>query len=659
MMFRRCLALGLAIAVLTPTQAHADAAGAVGPSIRLGVITDRPRETVQARLQPLADYLGKALDNRKVEIVPLDFDEMDANSTRYQIDFLLTSPPQYVRLKNRNTFSGALATLVDEDAGRPLRAIGGTIVARSDRADIATLADLARQRIAIAHPESLGGYQAQVWALRNAGLPLPPANRILVAGLPQERVIDAVLRGEADAGFVLAGVLEELVRMGRIEAGALKVINEQALSDFPYRVSTYLHPAEPFVALPHVGEDLSRRVTSLLLSMPRQSGPDGTRYSFTIPADYGGIEDMMRELRLPPFDAPPDVRITDIWRQYRAQIVAGAAAGLVILGLVLALWGRNRQLATSRRRVEQARQRLEHERAFLQQMIDAIPDHIFFKDRQFRYLGCNRSFSEDMVGVPPADVLGRTDFELLRDADTAEARRATDSEAMNSGAPTRHEEVLPLAAGTEMIAETVKVPFRDAAGNVAGVIGISRDISDRRRAEDRIRHLAQHDLLTGLPNRALFADRVENAIAAARREHTLLGLLLIDLDHFKAINDTLGHAIGDAVLTEVGHRLRSAIRESDTAARLGGDEFVILLRTIHDEADALNVAEKVRQAVKQPFELDGQRLSISVSVGVALYPLHGEHLDALSLHADQAMYRMKEAGRDAVGLYQPDPAPST
>lgn len=659
MMSRRCLALGLAIALLVPIITHADTAGTGAATIRLGVITDTPREDVKAKLQPLADYLGRALDNRKVEILPLDFDEMDANSSRYQIDFLLTSPPQYVRLKNKNTFSGALATLVQEDAGRPLRAIGGTIVARSDRTDIATLADLARMRIAIAHPESLGGYQAQLWTLLKAGRPLPSADRILVAGLPHEHVIDAVLRGEADAGFVLAGILEERVRKGRLEAGALKVINEQSLSDFPYRVSTYLHPASPFVALPHVSEDLSRRVTSLLLSMPTQSGRDGMRYSFTIPADYGGIEEMMRELRLPPFDTPPEVRVTDIWHQYRGEVMTAAATGLVIVGLVLALWRRNRQLATSRRKVEQARQRLEHERAFLQQMIDAIPDHIFFKDRQFRYLGCNRSFSENMIGSTPADVLGRTDFELLRDAGTAERGRATDSEAMRSGGLQRHEEVLPLLTGEELIVETIKVPFRDAAGDIAGVIGISRDISERRRAEERIRHLAQHDLLTGLPNRALFIDRVASAIAAARRDHTMLGLLLIDLDRFKSVNDTLGHAIGDALLTEVGHRLHSAIRESDTAARLGGDEFVILLRTVGDEADAVNVAEKVRQAVKQPYEFDGQRLSVSISVGVALYPLHGHDLDALSRHADQAMYRMKEAGRDAICLYETDPSPRT
>ncbi len=164
--------------------------------------------------------------------------------------------------------------------------------------------------------------------------------------------------------------------------------------------------------------------------------------------------------------------------------------------------------------------------------------------------------------------------------------------------------------------------------------------------------MAQHDALTGLPNRALFDDRMEQALNAARRDHARLALMFIDLDKFKPINDTLGHAAGDFVLKEVATRIGSAIREADTAARIGGDEFVVVLRNIQKQEDALAIAEKIRQAINRPVDMDGRALTVSASIGIACYPEHGADILELSGHADAAMYRAKAAGRDAVALYE-------
>lgn len=166
-------------------------------------------------------------------------------------------------------------------------------------------------------------------------------------------------------------------------------------------------------------------------------------------------------------------------------------------------------------------------------------------------------------------------------------------------------------------------------------------------------HRAQHDALTGLPNSALFADRVESALAAARRDETRLALLFIDLDNFKPVNDKLGHAVGDELLKVIATRLRDAVRESDTAARIGGDEFVILLRQVHHADEARAVAEKIRQAIGEPASIGSHRVVVSASIGIALYPEHGAGLIELSRHADMAMYRAKEGGRDAIVLYVP------
>lgn len=162
-----------------------------------------------------------------------------------------------------------------------------------------------------------------------------------------------------------------------------------------------------------------------------------------------------------------------------------------------------------------------------------------------------------------------------------------------------------------------------------------------------LEHLAQHDPLTDLPNRALFDDRMRVALAAARRDESRLALLFIDLDDFKPINDRFGHAAGDRVLKGVAARIRQNIRESDTAARIGGDEFVILLRSVQSVDDAARVVQKIDEAIDQPFELDGHRLRVSASIGVAVHPEDGLDAAALSRHADAAMYRAKQDGRAA------------
>jgi diguanylate cyclase (GGDEF)-like protein len=154
-----------------------------------------------------------------------------------------------------------------------------------------------------------------------------------------------------------------------------------------------------------------------------------------------------------------------------------------------------------------------------------------------------------------------------------------------------------------------------------------------------------------LPNRALFSHHLEQALTTARREGTQLALVYLDLDRFKPINDTLGHAVGDQLLQAVALRMQASLRESDIVARIGGDEFVILLRGVADGRDALLAADKVRQALQQSFQIDGSELTISSSLGVALSPDHGDDEITLSRNADDAMYAAKRAGRNSVRLY--------
>ncbi len=180
------------------------------------------------------------------------------------------------------------------------------------------------------------------------------------------------------------------------------------------------------------------------------------------------------------------------------------------------------------------------------------------------------------------------------------------------------------------------------------------DLEERKRVEQSIRHMAHHDALTGLPNRALFRDRLSHAMAQADRYHQILAVLFLDLDRFKAINDTLGHNVGDQLLKIAAERLRSCVRDCDTVARLGGDEFTIIVEDIIEVQDAAVVAQKILDTLSQPFNLYGHEVFISVSIGLTLYPNDDENADNLLRNADSAMYRAKEYGRNNYQFYVAD-----
>lgn len=191
----------------------------------------------------------------------------------------------------------------------------------------------------------------------------------------------------------------------------------------------------------------------------------------------------------------------------------------------------------------------------------------------------------------------------------------------------------------------------DAHGKPTHYVAAFSDITVRKANEENIRHQAQYDALTDLPNRVLLFDRLQQALAQAKRDRARLALMYVDLDRFKQINDSLGHAIGDLVLQQAAERMQDCVREVDTVARIGGDEFVVLLPIIENDEDAIVVAEKIRQVLCQPFEVSGQSLQLSSSIGIAIYPDHGTSEDEITGNADIAMYIAKEAGRDNVKIY--------
>ena len=269
---------------------------------------------------------------------------------------------------------------------------------------------------------------------------------------------------------------------------------------------------------------------------------------------------------------------------------------------------------------------------------------VFITDRRGRIQWLNQSFTR-MTGYPSQEALGETPRIIKsgkQDADYYHKLWQT----ILQGEVWSSETVEKRKDGSEFIALQTITPIRGTDGEVTHFISILEDISEKKAIEARIQHLAHYDALTDLPNRPLFYDRLTQVVAQARRARHGAGLMFLDLDHFKEVNDTHGHHIGDLLLQEVARRIRAFVRETDTVARLGGDEFTVLLPLVADRACAAIVARKVIAVFGDPFLLDGHELRISTSIGIALYPLDTEDCDKLVKYADSAMYQAKQQGRN-------------
>lgn len=356
----RLIAIAIVLTSILPTLANAGE-----KPLRLGILALRPKPEMQAAWQPFTDQLGKELGGKKVELHLLNHKEMLAEINRNQLDFLLTNPSHYIILRQKTGLSGSLATMIPKEGEKSLPAFGGVIFTLSNRTDINSLKDIQKNKIACVDSGAgtLGGYQMQAMELHKAGIRLRP-EQLVTTGMPQDLVVQAVLSGKVDAGFVRTGIIEKLEKAGKIKPGSLKVLNRQNLPGFPYQSSTRLYPEWPFLALPHVEERLASKVAALLLTMEDASPAlkaAGVQH-FSIPSDYQPVEDLLRELRLPPFDKPVNITLSDIWRRYSWWIVGLNLCLVMIILLTARLVAANHNLKAIKTALEEERQELQNAR---------------------------------------------------------------------------------------------------------------------------------------------------------------------------------------------------------------------------------------------------------------------------------------------------------
>ena len=299
---------------------------------------------------------------------------------------------------------------------------------------------------------------------------------------------------------------------------------------------------------------------------------------------------------------------------------------------------------TEQRRAEQE---LDKTRKFLDSIIEQIPVSVVVKDVKTRkYLLVNRAF-ETMLGIPRDRMLDRTSFDIHRPPDAKNIDDA-DTEAICDANHVNYKEIeINTTMRGPRMQSTRRIVIKGEDGEPKYIIAVIEDVTEQKKAEQRIAFLAHHDALTGLANRAALIQKIDEAAARQRRLHEPFTLLLLDLDRFKQVNDTLGHPAGDALLIEVATRLKALLRETDVLARLGGDEFAIIQAGETDQRDAAkSLAERVIAVLGRPFEIDGGNISIGTSIGVALATAEGSGADDLLKMADLALYRAKAAGRN-------------
>ncbi len=293
-----------------------------------------------------------------------------------------------------------------------------------------------------------------------------------------------------------------------------------------------------------------------------------------------------------------------------------------------------------------AQEILETERAQLHTLVNTIPDLVWLKDGDGRYLACNPEF-ERFFGATASAIVGRTDYDFVP-RDLADSFREHDRAVMEAGEPIRKEELVTYASdGRRVLLETTKVPMRTPDGRVVGVLGISHDISERKAHQQQLERIAHYDVLTGLPNRVLLADRMKQAFARTQRSGRMMAVAYFDLDGFKAVNDRFGHDAGDRLLRALSEHLSHALRETDTLARLGGDEFVAILLDLPDVESSAPLVSRLLAAASEVCVDEGSLLRLSASMGVTFYP-QSEPIDADQLlrQADHAMYQAKLAGKN-------------
>ena len=475
----------------------------------------------------------------------LTFPELEAAIAGRTVDFVLTNPGHYVLLTKRIGMSAPLATLATYDNGLVTTVFGGVIFSRAGQTNLNTLSDIKGKTVAAASTDSMGGYQTQAYELSRNGVPLPQGDQLIVTGMPQDNVVEAVITGRADVGFVRTGVLEGMVHEGKLDMKQVQIINGRSLPHFPWQTSTQLYPEWPFAALPHIDENLARHVAAAIFMLEENTTAMHAMgiHGFVVPNDYTPVADLLKELRLPPFDGLPRFTLNDIWVQYFWKIIVIFLVIALISLQSLRLLLMRRKLEAQHQAVVLQKQQLQESEAHLNAIIENEPECIKLLDQQGHVLQMNPAG----LAMIEADSIKQVAESFLTDVILPEYQHAFIQlhQRVLAGETLQMEfEVRGFKGGHRWL-ETRAVPMQRNNGTV--LLGVTRDITERKHIEHALHdsHRNMQSLLNSMAEGAYGIDTNGDCTFVNRSFLRILGYDRADQIIGKHIHDLIHYSHAD------------------------------------------------------------------------------------------------------------------
>lgn len=617
--------------------------------IHFGVFAYLGYKETREKYQPLVEYLNHTLD-QKVILEVLTQEELNNKIASGKLDIVITNPTHFLVIRQKYALSGAIATLIGYSEGTPTSKLGGVILVRQN-SPIQTLNDIAGKTIATPSKKHMGGFRAQAYELYLHDVHLSENKTKIIETLgSHQEVVHDILNNKADVGFIRDGVLEGMIQKGEINAGDVRIINEQYGTTHPFKVSTKLYPEWPIFALPNADEkDVKSFLTALLSLQPNHEEiKRGGIYGFALPADYLEVEQLARDMRLPPFDRAPTFTLDDIVEKHSDVILIASISFFLILLYYIR---------------EQRRKKL------FESLLNGMGDGVYGVDKDGLCIWINTQ-ALNMLGYTEKEVLYKDQHILFHHHKPSHALYdVTECPiylTLQDYQTRQGEDYFIRRDGTFF-----PVSLTVAPTSRYGAIIIFRDITDQMRMNQdlqetrskleeansaltlknhQLNELAMLDGLTHIANRRLFDEVYDKKYKETLRDQKSLAILMIDVDYFKYYNDHYGHAKGDECLISIAQTLKNTLkRPTDFVARYGGEEFVVILKDIHLNG-AIAVGYSLVDAVANlqiEHAYSAAAPHVSISIGLA-FKEHGDTISKENLLncADNALYRAKEEGRN-------------